>query len=108
MASKMSARFYSSQIPGFLLGPGKHLKTSPVLGSRCGDLARIAQVSRTEPLLFELGANIYDVKYRFIISAVDREKANLLSRALFLGYIRKYAAQGLDEWNIVNWVTSCA
>lgn len=105
---KFNPRKYSTSATTspFLLGPGKHLKTSPVLGSRCGELAKIYHSSKQYPELAELGKKIYDIKYRLIIPAKDRELANQFSRDIFLAYIRRYANKGINETNIVNWVTS--
>ena len=90
--------------PDYLLGPGMHLPSSPVVGSRCHDFNKLSYAVMTHPLLKELGRKIYDIKYRLIIPKQEREKANRIARDIFLDYIKMYAPYGVTESNIVNWI----
>jgi hypothetical protein len=91
-------------MPVVLLGPGMHLPASPVVGSRSQEYARLSHVAMHNPLLREMGYKIYDIRYRLIIPANQREQANQYSRELFLDYIKPYRKAGITEENIVRWV----
>jgi hypothetical protein len=91
-------------MPASLLGPGMHLPASPVIGSRSGEYARLSHTAMHNPLLKEMGYRIYDMRYRLIIPAHQRQQANRYSRELFLDYIKPYRAAGITEGNIVRWV----
>ena len=93
-------------LPPILLGPGMHLASSPVVGARRKEFSRLSYQTMQYPVLKELGFKIYDIQYRFIISARDRKKADFYSRDIFLDYIQKYKKAGITEHNIVRWVNN--
>ena len=60
--------------PSYLLGPGKHLPCSPVVGSRSREFDKVSYSVMNNPLLKELGKTIYDIKYRLILPNQQRKR----------------------------------
>ena len=90
-------------LPDYLLGPGMHLPSSPVVASRSQEFSKVSYSVMNNPLLNELGKKIYDINYRLIIPEQKRVKANRVAQEIFLNYIKKYASYGITESNIVAW-----
>lgn len=82
---------------------GKHLITSPVVGSRSDELKLISDYYS----IFEkFNYSIYysnDMQLIRIIPINLKEKADMVSREIFEDYIEKYKDHGLTLENIVEW-----
>jgi hypothetical protein len=86
----------------FLNSRGTHTASSPVVGSRAHELLAIKNCA-VSSTLYELEVAVGKKEFTYLIPVEKADKADAYAQDLFLGYISKYAHEGVTKENIVKW-----
>lgn len=88
----------------FLKMPGSHTIKSPVVGSRAQELIEVERRMKKVPILAQLMECLtFSHVENLFMPLRYKDKADEISRDLFLNYISKYTNAGCTEDNIVEW-----